>query len=127
MSGWLSWMLVAIGGAMGSVARVGLIRLFDERVSLWGVALANIIGAFLFVVVLAGLARLTNLSIPLKTLLLSGFLGAFTTFSTFTFHTWELWQQGAWFGMLCFLVVNVMGSMLAFFLGAWLLSYGYAG
>lgn len=125
LSSGVAWLCVALGGALGSVARVGTIGLVGAKLgptlSLWGVALVNVLGALGFALILALSTRAISLELPLKTLMLSGFMGAFTTFSTFTFEAYQLLQAGAWLSCGVYIVVNVIGSLLAFFLGVWLM------
>lgn len=123
VSGWGAWFCVALGGALGSVARVGLISVMGAKYAAWGVALVNLLGAFAFACVLSVSIRSMPFELPLKALLLSGFMGAFTTFSTFTFEAWQMLQAGAWFAGCCYVVVNVLGSLCAFVLGLWLMGY----
>lgn len=127
LSGWSAWLCVALGGALGSLARVGTISLVGAKLSHWGVAAVNLLGAFGFAVVFGLTLRTAAIELPIKAFLLSGFMGAFTTFSTFTFETVQMWQAGAWFSGLLYIGVNVLGALLAFFLGAWLIGYPAAG
>ena len=50
-------------------------------------------------------------------LLLTGFMGSFTTFSTFSFETVTLMQTGQWMTAVISLLLNVLGALLAFWLG----------
>jgi CrcB protein len=121
--GFGAWGCVALGGALGSVARVGLISLIGSKHTPWGVALVNVLGSFAFAVVLSLSIRPITFELPLKALMLSGFMGAFTTFSTFTFEAYQMVQAGAWATCCIYVVLNVLGSLSAFFLGLWLVGY----
>jgi CrcB protein len=123
MMSWSAWICVALGGALGAVTRVALVSQFGAKHSPWGVALANVVGTFCFAIVLGVAARPLVVALPVKAFFLSGFLGAFTTFSTFTFEAWQFLQHGAWASFTLYLSVNFVGSLLAFFLGLWLIGY----
>lgn len=84
----------------------------------WGTLAVNISGC-LVLGVLAGLG--TGLPSPLLALLGTGFCGALTTYSTFSFETMRLWEQRARF----YAVANVAISLVAG-LGAVLLGYTLA-
>lgn len=86
---WLNVMLLAVGGAAGTVARVGLstaVNRLHVHPMPWGTVAVNLLGCFLFGLVwsLADRRGLHGGSVAL--LLLAGFMGAFTTFSTFAFE-----------------------------------------
>lgn len=87
---------VAAGGFLGAPCRYLLDRAVSERIESdlpWGTFLVNISGAFLLGF-LAGIALADHLS-PFGTALLgTGFCGAYTTFSTFTFETVRLLEDG---------------------------------
>ena len=97
---------VALGGALGASARYGLamasVRLFgpDWPVGTWT---ANILGCFLI-----------GLAIPLvsadrtRLILVMGFLGAFTTFSTYSAETIALWETGR----IGLATLNAVGSVV---------------
>lgn len=111
-------LLVAVGGAVGSVARVltsGLVYRIASPAFPWGTATVNLVGCGLFgLVVGAGMPR-GGLSLEARALLLSGLLGGFTTFSAFSFENVELAMQG--FGWRA--LANVMGQVLLGALALW--------
>lgn len=87
---------VAIGGMVGAPARYLVDSLVSDRFPSempWGTATVNTAGALLFGL-LTGLALGHHLGPVPKTLLGTGFCGAFTTFSTFTFETMQLLEDG---------------------------------
>lgn len=85
---------VALGGAVGSVARhgvnLGAGRLFGPG-SPAGTLAVNVLGSFLMGLLVVVLAARGNALAPL---LMTGLLGGFTTFSAFSLDTVTLWQRG---------------------------------
>jgi fluoride exporter len=91
--------LLIVLGAMGTLARYGLQGVVQERAELtfpYGTLVVNLVGCFL----LGGVAPygLTHLTIPLewRVGITVGFFGAFTTFSTFSWETVRLLEDGEW-------------------------------
>lgn len=89
--------LLALAGALGALCRYGTYRwflTFTDPGFPWATVAVNCAGSFLFgaVVVLAEEQEL--ISARTKIVVLVGFLGAFTTFSTFAFETVELMRVG---------------------------------
>ncbi|MFP3786239.1 fluoride efflux transporter FluC, partial [Burkholderia sp. SIMBA_024] len=83
-------LLVALGGTIGTAARLGLgVAIPDQGGFPVAVLVANILGAFLIGVVAARLAASTDLRLPLGT----GVLGGFTTYSAFMTGTLALWTD----------------------------------
>ncbi len=90
------YLVVAAGGFVGAPSRYLLDRAINRRVESdlpWGTFLVNISGSFLLGL-LTGLSLSNHLSPLAKALLGTGFCGAYTTFSTFTFETIRLLEVG---------------------------------
>ena len=95
----MSWVAVLLGGALGSAARHGM-NLIAARVlgspTPYATAAVNMIGSFAIGVLAGALAteRLT-LTPAERTLLFTGIVGGFTTFSSLALDSLVLWQGGA--------------------------------
>ena len=115
--------LVALGGAAGSVLRYWL-GLLVVRVTgpgfPWGTLLINIVGSFIIGWLATG-ARPD--AVTLRLLLMVGLCGGFTTFSSFSLQTLELLQQGAWLAAWGNMLGSVALCMGAVTLG-WTLGRG---
>ena len=112
--------LLAVAGAAGALARYAVYwaLLGTERGAMpWATIVVNCAGSFAFglVVVLADEAEL--LSPRARVVLLSGFLGAFTTFSTFAFENAELLRLGHVGRALANALVQNFGTVLCVFAG----------
>ena len=109
--------LIAIGfaGALGALARYGVslaaLRWFGEDFP-YGTLGVNLAGCFL----LGVLAELTmedaGLAPQTRAILGTGFLGAFTTFSTFGVETYRAMQVGAWGVAASNVAINVVGGIV---------------
>ena len=88
--------LVALGGALGSVARYGVnvwtMRAFGPGFP-WGTLAVNVVGG-LVMGLIASLLALRGGSNEAKLFLMTGVLGGFTTFSAFSLDTVALWERG---------------------------------
>ena len=109
---------VAVGGALGASLRYGL--------GLWlrtdgfpvAVLTANILGSFLM-----GLAfvALNRAGLPhWQPLLMTGILGGFTTYSTFSLEAYTLWERGQTSAAASYVGVSVVGALVAVAAGIWL-------
>jgi CrcB protein len=105
---------IALAGALGALARYGVDGLFGrdrEHGFPWATFSVNVSGAFLLGLGLAALA-------PgwLRSSATIGFLGAYTTFSTFSFQSYRLLDQGS----VGLALANVVGSCVAGLVAVWL-------
>ncbi len=112
--------LLIVFGALGTLARYGLQGLVQHRAGSSfpaGTLVVNLFGCFL----LGGIAEyaITHLSVPpeWRIWITVGFLGAFTTFSAFTFEAVRLMQDGEWWRAWNYILASVMGGMLAIVAG----------
>ena len=116
-------LVIALGGALGSVARylVGKASLLLWGPDFpWGTLIVNIIGCFIMGL-LAGLtAHYTELSQEVKSFLLIGLIGGFTTFSAFALDVVALYQRGAWMVAAGYLSASVIASIIALLGGLFL-------
>ncbi len=91
-------LLVALGGATGSVLRYVVghwsLRVFGPAFP-WGTLVVNIAGSFAIGLVAELIARRFNAPVEMRLLLLTGFLGGFTTFSAFSLDALVLFERGA--------------------------------
>lgn len=112
--------LLVVFGAAGTLARYAMQGLVQERTGPefpYGTLAVNIIGCFL----LGGIAEygLTHLTVPpeWRIGITAGFLGAFTTFSAFTYETVRLIQDGQWFRAMVYVLASILIGILAVFSG----------
>ncbi len=108
------WM--AAGGMLGTLARWGLSTLVQRAGAArfpWGTVSVNLAGCFAFGLIWAYADSRGSLPAVARIALLTGFLGAFTTFSAFAFETVSLLQDGRWGWALANLVLqNAAGLAL---------------
>jgi len=114
-------LLVALGGAVGSVARYKLSGLVLQHTEDWrfpaGTFAVNVIGC-LVAGALVGLAeRHAFLGPDARLLLLTGVLGGFTTFSAFGLETMVLLKRGDWWIAGANILLSVVAGLLALWLG----------
>ncbi len=115
--------LVALGGAIGASLRhftnVGAMRFFGPNFP-WGTFGINVIGSFAMGVFIELLARRFGGSNELRLFFATGILGGFTTFSAFSLDFVELVERGALGSALLYALASVVISILALFVGLWL-------
>ena len=106
---------LAIGGGLGTLVRASVailaLRLCGREFP-WGTFAVNLIGSFLFgVIVSLGRGRM-GLPAGYETILLVGFLGGFTTYSSFAFQSYELFEQGKPFLAGAYIVGTVVSGLV---------------
>jgi CrcB protein len=116
--------VVALGGAIGATMRygvnVGAVHFLGHGYP-WGTIIVNILGSFLMGIMIGKFAQMEPVSSELKTLLTTGFLGAFTTFSTFSLDFITLWERGAMGQAMIYMLGSVILGILALAIGLWIM------
>lgn len=112
--------LIALCGALGTLARFGLQglvqRLCGEAFP-WGTFVVNIVGCFLFGIVWMLAEERLLISGQTRLIILTGFMGAFTTFSTFAFETGQQLRESQWLYAAGNTAGQVIVGILCLFLG----------
>jgi CrcB protein len=120
MQGAMIYVYIAVGGASGACMRFFLSQLVFQWFGKgfpFGTLLVNVVGSFslgfLYSLIEHGQMEATLWRATIGI----GFLGAFTTFSTFSVDTLYLLQQGLWLKGILNVLLNMLGCLLAAWLG----------
>jgi CrcB protein len=118
---WTSLLVIAIGAVLGAWARWGLGVLFNPAFPTLplGTLAANLIGAFIIGAILA-LTGPLNISPATRLLVTTGFLGALTTFSTFSAETMTLLLRAQYAWAAGIVAAHLGGSLIMTGAGIWL-------
>ncbi|HUA61223.1 MAG TPA: fluoride efflux transporter CrcB [Verrucomicrobiae bacterium] len=115
----MRYVLIAVGGAAGSLARyaagTAIMTRFGSRFP-WGTMVVNVTGCFLIGLMMTLLTERLSPGTNWRPLLVIGFLGGYTTFSSFEWETFAAARSGSpWLGL-----VNVIGSVGLGYGAVWL-------
>ncbi|HSW93457.1 MAG TPA: fluoride efflux transporter CrcB [Gammaproteobacteria bacterium] len=115
----MTLLLIFLGAGTGGVLRYwvsNLVYWITGRQFPYGTLIVNISGSFLmgllFVLIIE---RFNGIGQPLRSLLLIGLLGGYTTFSSFSIETLNLLENGAWLSGL----LNILSSVILCMLAVW--------
>lgn len=105
----MSYILVGLGGFVGAIARYAVdgwvVRLFGAGFP-WGTLVINASGSLVIGVLFAASVERATLPPDIRAPVMIGFIGAYTTFSTFMLESWRLFEDGAWL----LGIANIAGS-----------------
>lgn len=111
---------IAVAGSLGAISRYEMAGLAHRWMGTgfpYGTLAVNVIGSFVIGLVMQ-ISLSTDLIPPAWRLAMTvGFLGAFTTFSAFSYETLGYLEDGAWLTAGVNILANVLLSVLAAFLG----------
>jgi|TARA_B100000768_G_scaffold102260_1_gene95215 CrcB protein len=119
----MHWFAVAVGGALGSIARYALSTwIFDVSSHKFPYATlaVNVLGSFFMGVLFVIIIEKAALPTEMRSLLMIGFIGAFTTFSTFSLDALGLWQNGHIFMSVVYMLATVILCLFAISSAIWL-------
>jgi CrcB protein len=116
----MMYLSIALGGALGACARYGAgslaVRLLGHGYP-FGTLFVNIIGSFAMGMLIEYLALRWSPSPEVRSFLVTGFLGAFTTFSTFSLDVAVQVQKGAYLTAGGYIMLSVFLSIAGLFAG----------
>ena len=119
----MHWFAVAIGGALGAMARYAVSTWIFNATSHkfpYATLSVNVLGSFVMGILFVFIVERAALPAEMRGLLMIGFLGAFTTFSTFSLDALGLWQNGHLFLALVYVLATVVLCLVGISSSIWL-------
>jgi fluoride exporter len=113
-------LLIGLAGAFGALSRYGLggfVQRYGGVNFPWGTLVVNILGSFLFGFIWSLIEQRLVVSIETRIVILTGFIGAFTTFSSVMFETTFMIRDAQWILAALNLMAQIGLGMAAMFLG----------
>ena len=117
---------IAVAGALGAVLRYAVVSMVSARFFPWGTLCVNVLGSLLMGVAYVVIVEKALTDPDLKPLLMSGALGAFTTFSAFSLETWDLFERGEVGLAALYVLASVVCSIGALWFGITVTRFGLA-
>jgi CrcB protein len=116
----VQFLWICLGGALGTGSRylvgLGALKFFGEGFP-YGTLTVNLLGSFLISLVMYLSLDAAVLSAPMRMFLTTGFMGGFTTYSSFNYETLKLFQGGAFMLGTANVLGTLVGCALAGLLG----------
>ena len=115
---------VAIGGAIGAIARFQLSQSFIKSFSgdfIYNILVANIVGCFLMGVCYEFMNLKMNVGAEWRAFFMVGVLGAFTTFSSFALDVFILVERGSYLNASMYILSSVVFSIVGLFMGIYIM------
>ena len=119
----MNWIAVAVGGALGAIARYAVstwIFQVSSHKFPYATLTVNVLGSFVMGILFVVIIERSALPVEMRSLWMIGFLGAFTTFSTFSLDALGLWQNGHLFMALLYVLATVVLCLLEISSSIWL-------
>ena len=116
----MKYLLIVLGGGAGSLARYlassAIASRFGARLPIAGTMVVNVTGCFLIGLIMTLLTERLEPHPYWRLLLVVGFLGGYTTFSSFEWETYSAVREGGfWIGL-----ANIVGSVTLGYAAVWL-------
>ncbi|MEA1990119.1 MAG: fluoride efflux transporter CrcB [Pseudomonadota bacterium] len=116
----LGWFAIAMGGALGATARFAMshqVYQWFGREFAWGTLSVNVLGSFVMGLIAVLFVDKLALSTEWRAFIMVGFLGAFTTFSTFSYETMQYIEVGEINKAFINIAVSVVTCLVAVWIG----------
>ena len=116
----MNLLLVFVGGGFGSVARYAMMRAIGRVMGTsfpWHTLGVNLLGALIIGALTEFLALRVSGVDQARLLLVTGFLGGFTTFSAFSLENALMWQRGDYVALASYVAASVIGTIIAVLCG----------
>lgn len=114
------WLLVMLGGSLGAASRYGIGLLTAKLLGTnfpWGTLTVNLSGCFIIGLIFALADRVHLLTPDVRLLLITGYLGALTTFSSFSLETVNAGRAGLTLQALTNILINNLGGLTLTYIG----------
>ncbi|MGB4100431.1 MAG: fluoride efflux transporter CrcB [Alphaproteobacteria bacterium] len=116
--------LIFLGGGTGAVCRFALNNLVGRVIGTefpFGTLIVNLLGALLIGGIVETMAMKLSAPGEIRLLLVTGFLGGFTTFSAFSLEAAHMFERGDFLHLTCYVAASVIGTIALVFLGSWMI------
>ncbi len=113
-------LFLSLAGALGALCRYGLSGAVQKMAGIGfpvGTLIVNVVGSALIGYIMQIGLNTDIIPRSLRVIMTIGFLGAFTTFSTFSYETVKFMEEGAWLSGILNIIVNVGLCLMATILG----------
>ena len=120
----INYLVVSAGAAMGGALRYGISSFIQKHISVifpYGTLVVNIVGSFILGFIMFYLNEKELIGNELRLFLTIGFCGGFTTFSTFSYETLNLFLETEYLLAIYNVLLNVVLCLIGIYL-AYLLS-----
>jgi CrcB protein len=107
-------LLIFVGGGLGSLARYGISKWLNPTSGgfPWGTLTANTLACLVLGVVAVVISQKSGISKELQAMVLIGFCGGFSTFSTFSMETFRMIQNGQWIMAISYVIASLITCLL---------------
>ena len=109
----MTLLYIFIGGGIGSILRYGIGLVLPSDKFPFGVLVCNLVGCYLIGLVAGSFEKPSDLQIVMMT----GVLGGFTTFSSFSDVSLKMFQSGSILAAMSHILISVLGGLVLTYLG----------
>jgi fluoride exporter len=122
---WIKLLFIALAGGLGTLCRYGLGGLVqDGKLFPWGTVSVNLLGCLAFGLIFSVLDRRSLIGGDVQIVILLGFMGGFTTFSTYMYELVGQLRDQQWLAASGYFALHNLGGwaamILGLFVGKWI-------